>query len=597
MDKIETSKLLGMLAAGAASCILFSGTIAAQAAVTEYYRANDYILHDSYGNPYCSVNNQVQTGKFTLQPNYTLGDVDGNGIVNAIDASSILKAASEAGAGNATAAAILSSQNADNVNEEDILLFADVDNNAKVNATDASQILSYAAENGAGLNNQPMGFAYYYADENGILQSGMIHDEQTGETYYANEDYQLITGWTTINQKKYYFDETAAMHPQGWLEFAGTTYYIQEDGSVAADTVLLIENNWCQFDAAGKLEKSWASREASTEPETTIPAGWLEESGKKYYITETGEKATGWLNLDGAIYYLDDVSGEALSGWQSLTSSPEAENYYDYYFSPEDFTMQTGWLTLPEGKYYLDEDGSRHIGTLEYEGNTYKFDENGLLITNQTTAEGTYDENGVFTKKTKTEYTIPSNVASQELIDIINNADRTPGIRHIDVKNRQQGLPYTTDPDLKRGINLSDRDYEIIEAFAAEHFTEDMTIAECLYETWWWIHCNVQYAYVQGGYWASIEDKSYPDAIFNYQTGQCVQYNGAMAAMLAYFGYDVYMVKGWVNRESQSGQHYWTEVMIDGTRYYVETGNRGKNGDYWQYFFVNAEDVDYTATY
>ncbi|MBR7084182.1 MAG: hypothetical protein IKI37_03270, partial [Oscillospiraceae bacterium] len=461
--------------------------------------------------------------------------------------------------------------------------------------------------------------------------------------YYADENYQLATGWVTVNNKHYYFEEDAAMHQEGWLEVAGDTYYIQEDGS-AATGLLLLENNWNQFNADGKLLKSWASRaavtaepettpettattatttaatqtttvtttvpvevvteavtevvtEPETEPETTIPAGWLEKSGKKYYINENGEKTTGWLNLDGQIYYLDDIGGEALSGWQYLTSSPDGTgNYYYYYFSPEDFTMQTGWLTLPEGKYYLDDDGTRHVGVLDYQENTYKFDENGLLITNQTTNEGTYDENGVFTKKVKTEYNIPSSVASQELIDIINNADRTPGIRHIDVKNRQYGLPYTTDPDLKKGINLTDRDYEIIEQFAAEHFTDDMTIAECLYETWWWIHCNVQYAYA-GSLWNMIDDKSYPDAIFNYKTGQCVQYNGAMAAMLAYYGYDVYMVKGWVNRSTQSGQHYWTEVMIDGTRYYVETGNRGKNGDHWQYFFVNAEDVDYTATY
>ena len=122
MDKIETSKLLGMLAAGAASCMLFSGTLAAQAAETIYRRTEDYILHDTAGNAYCSVNNQVQTGKFSLEPNYRLGDVDGNGVINAIDASSILKAASEAGAGNSTAAAILTSQNVSSVSEENILL-------------------------------------------------------------------------------------------------------------------------------------------------------------------------------------------------------------------------------------------------------------------------------------------------------------------------------------------------------------------------------------------------------------------------------------------------------------------------------------------
>ena len=155
----------------------------------------------------------------------------------------------------------------------------------------------------------------------------------------------LLPAGLHINHKQYYFDNEAVMHQQGWLELSEGTYYIQEDGS-AATGLLLLENTWNQFDENGKLEKSWASRAAmttepateavaETETETTIPAGWLEQSGKKYYITETGEKMTGWLNLDGQIYYLDDIGGEALSGWQSLTSSPDGTgNYYDYYFSP-----------------------------------------------------------------------------------------------------------------------------------------------------------------------------------------------------------------------------------------------------------------------
>ncbi|MBD5143923.1 MAG: hypothetical protein HDT22_10010, partial [Ruminococcus sp.] len=142
-------------------------------------------------------------------------------------------------------------------------------------------------------------------------------------------------------------------------------------------------------------------------------------------------------------------------------------------------------------------------------------------------------------------------------------------------------------------IKLSDRDYEIIEEFASEHFTPDMTISECLYETWWWIHCNVDYAYV-GDKWNEICNLSYPDAVFHHKLGQCVQYNGAMAAVLAYYGFDVYMVKGWTNPPKNTTQHYWTEVMINDTRYYVETGNQGKNGDYWEYFFVDADTVSYT---
>ncbi|MBR2088694.1 MAG: transglutaminase domain-containing protein, partial [Oscillospiraceae bacterium] len=130
-------------------------------------------------------------------------------------------------------------------------------------------------------------------------------------------------------------------------------------------------------------------------------------------------------------------------------------------------------------------------------------------------------------------------------------------------------------------IKLSDNDIKIIEQFAAEHFPENSTMAEKLYITHQWIHKNVDYAYA-GAKWNAIVNKSYVDAIFNYKSGQCVQYNGAMASVLAYYGYDVYMVRGWTR---PGVQHYWTECNVAGKTYLVECGNLGKNGDSWQYFF------------
>ena len=67
-----------------------------------------------------------------------LGDIDGNGIVNALDAADILISAAKLGAGEETG-----------LNELQTLI-ADVDDNGQINAADASQILIYAAEAGAG---------------------------------------------------------------------------------------------------------------------------------------------------------------------------------------------------------------------------------------------------------------------------------------------------------------------------------------------------------------------------------------------------------------------------------------------------------------
>ncbi|GEM_PF-237708 len=792
MKNKKKARILSALAACAASCMIGTGAVAANAAETSHLRASDYIQYDADGNPYCTENNQTKTGKFSLQPDYKLGDIDSDGTVNAQDAASILLASAQAGAGTRASKALVSLNICDD--EEQAFQFGDIDNDQNINASDAASVLTYAAGAGTGTA-KPLGFTYYYANQDGILQTGFISDSATGETYYADQNYALYTGWHDINSKRYHFSPDGELSKQGWLKDGNKNYYIQEDGSALRDGWLQEDGDyyfdsscvmttgmteigsqlyyfnadgkmytgwldyqqqryyfnpdgtaaagsqtidgkgyyfdeqhqlasgwreadgqkyyitetgesargWTTIDAkkyyfnpetgamqtgwltvdgqkyslddAGVLRTGWFMQSGKTyyAPEGAVHTGWLESNGSKYYfspegvlqtglqeiegdtyyfssaglcqygwktvngkqyyfspetgkmitvgwvtednktyyIDESGEKHTGWLTDNGKTYYLDDTTGERLSGWQELLPADEwepdfdnqenwtdeewdkyyewrwgdlsSEKYY-YYFSPQDFTMQTGWLTMPEGKYYLDEDGKRHFGFLEYNGKIYGFGEDGLMITNKQVSNGRYDQNGVFTKS---KYDIP--VAVRNMLD---NATLNPGKRNITVYDRQ--YPKNGTP-VEFTIKLSDRDYQIIEKFAAEHFSPDMTLSERLYETWWWIHCNVDYAYA-GTKWNTIESKSYPDAIFNYKLGQCVQYNGAMAAVMAYYGFDVYMVKGWTNPPTNSVQHYWTEANINGTRYYIETGNQGKNGDYWQYFFVDAETVKYTKT-
>ena len=111
-----------------------------------------------------------------------------------------------------------------------------------------------------------------------------------------------------------------------------------------------------------------------------------------------------------------------------------------------------------------------------------------------------------------------------------------------------------------------------------------MTLYDKLYTIHQWIHYENEYAYA-GPKWNEICDLTYTDAIFNHKKGQCVQYNGAMALFLAYYGFDVYMVRGWTN---PGVQHYWTEVNLGGKVYVVECGNSGKNGDWWQSFSAST---------
>lgn len=129
-------------------------------------------------------------------------------------------------------------------------------------------------------------------------------------------------------------------------------------------------------------------------------------------------------------------------------------------------------------------------------------------------------------------------------------------------------------------VKISDSDWQTLKKFANEHFTSSMTREEKVTTALLWINRNVKYAY--GNDWSKISSKSYVDAIFNYKLGQCAQYNGAMVAMLSYLGYDATLVQGYRGSYPNNyWQHFWGEVNIDGQAYVMETGNYGKNGEWW----------------
>ncbi len=131
-------------------------------------------------------------------------------------------------------------------------------------------------------------------------------------------------------------------------------------------------------------------------------------------------------------------------------------------------------------------------------------------------------------------------------------------------------------------ITVSAADYAICERFAAEHFRPEWTDLEKLEFTALWIRLNVHYAY--GGVGGS-----YCDAIFNRRTGQCIQYNGAMLAMMSYLGYDVRMVHGHIGRRHNN--HYWGEMDANGVTYIIDTGCIEDNN---LHFMVSAAEwADY----
>ena len=132
-------------------------------------------------------------------------------------------------------------------------------------------------------------------------------------------------------------------------------------------------------------------------------------------------------------------------------------------------------------------------------------------------------------------------------------------------------------------VTLSKDDLAILDAFAKEHFQPKWTDEQKLRYTLEWINSEVYYPF--GKVFDEICQYSHVKAIFQYKKGQCLQYNGAMCAMMTYLGYPSRLIMGYRGTYGDNHfQHFWCETTINETLFVLETGNAGRNGS-WMYFF------------
>ncbi|MDE6424766.1 MAG: hypothetical protein K2K89_01310 [Ruminococcus sp.] len=140
-------------------------------------------------------------------------------------------------------------------------------------------------------------------------------------------------------------------------------------------------------------------------------------------------------------------------------------------------------------------------------------------------------------------------------------------------------------PFYSTSYKVTAADKQIMDEFAEKHFTPYMTNYDKLEYIWRWINKNITYA--SGDLYYDIWAYSWVRACLVEEMGQCLQYNGALAEMLAYYGYDVYMLEMWTDAEG-TRQHFRGEVNINGQAYSIEVGNDGKYSG-WMWFFIPVD--------
>lgn len=202
---------------------------------------------------------------------------------------------------------------------------------------------------------------WYHADADGKAAAG--ETQIGGVPYLFSESHVLLTGWQTASDgiTRYYAQEETPSVPEGWLEISGSRYYADpERGRLCG--MQEIEGQQYYFDENGVMQTGFCTLDDHT-----------------IYLAADGAMQTGWLTLEDSTYYLD-ADGCLLTGMQTI-----GDERYDF---DAEGVMQTGWQTIAEQKYYFAEDGKAARGLQQIEEDTYYFDASGVMQTGSVNADG-----------------------------------------------------------------------------------------------------------------------------------------------------------------------------------------------------------------
>ena len=185
------------------------------------------------------------------------------------------------------------------------------------------------------------------------INNGWVHENNNWYYILNNEK---ITGWKEIDDNWYHFNSEGIMET-GWQFINGDWYYLKTYGPMVTGWQF-INNDWYYLKSNGPMATSWQK----------INDDW-------YYLKPNGPMATGWQKIDNNWYYLNS-NGPMATGWRFLDNN--------WYHLSENGPMTIGWKNSDDKWYYLDDNGAMAQDSEKtINGNIYKFDSDGVMITDK----------------------------------------------------------------------------------------------------------------------------------------------------------------------------------------------------------------------
>ena len=129
-----------------------------------------------------------------------------------------------------------------------------------------------------------------------------------------------------------------------------------------------------EFNVWGESKLGWINNSGKwyyiDEDTNSFKIGWLFDNGKWYFLGADGSIEKGWIYKNEYWFYLKD-DGQMATGW--------VKDNGKWYLLSEDGFMKTGWGKDHGNWYYLNTDGSMETKTKEIDGKVYSFNKVGEL--------------------------------------------------------------------------------------------------------------------------------------------------------------------------------------------------------------------------
>lgn len=205
------------------------------------------------------------------------------------------------------------------------------------------------------------------------INNGWVHENNNWYYILNNEK---ITGWKEIDDNWYHFNSEGIMET-GWQFINGDWYYLKSNGPMATGWQS-INDDWYYLKPNGPMVTGWQFINNDwyyLKSNGPMATSWQKINDDWYYLKPNGPMATGWQKIDNNWYYLNS-NGPMATGWRFLDNN--------WYHLSENGPMTIGWKNSDDKWYYLDDNGAMAQDSEKtINGNIYKFDSDGVMITDK----------------------------------------------------------------------------------------------------------------------------------------------------------------------------------------------------------------------